>query len=285
MKDFRDKVAVVTGAASGIGRGLARRCLEEGMKVVLADIEEEALARTEAEMGGPGAGLRAVVADVSEVEEVRALAERTMEAFGGVHLLFNNAGVAAGSSLWESSLNDCRWVIGVNLWGVINCLRRFVPLMLEQNTPGHIVNTSSLAGLSTYHPSALYQLTKHGILALSEQLHHDLAIRGAKVKVSVLCPGFVDTRIMDAERNRPPKYRDDPSGAGPRPGPGKMEEVFRQMVKAGMPPSQVADHVFRAIVEERFFVFTHPEAKPLIKNRMESLLQERNPVLPPMAGP
>ncbi|MCD4735460.1 MAG: SDR family NAD(P)-dependent oxidoreductase [Bacteroidales bacterium] len=152
-------------------------------------------------------------------------------------MLFNNAGVAAGSSLWESTLNDCKWVIDVNLWGIIHCIREFVPIMHKQNTPGHIVNTSSIGGLSTYHPSALYQLTKHGIVALSEQLHHDLAMKGMKVKISVLCPGFVNTKIMDMERNRPEKYSNDSSDSKQMPELANIEETFRQMIKTGMQPS------------------------------------------------
>ncbi len=285
MKDFKNKVAVITGAASGIGLGLAKLSVEKEMRVVLADVEAEALAEAQAELSASGADVTAIVADVANKEDVKALTQTTVDAYGGVDLLINNAGVAAGSSLWESTSNDCQWVIGVNLWGVIHCIRQFVPIMLAQNTAGHIVNTSSIAGLTTYHPSALYHLTKHGIVALSEQLHHDLAIRGANIKVSVLCPGFVNTKIMDAERNRPEAYQNDLAAAKQDARLNELEDIFRQMVAAGMPPSTVAERVFEAIVEEKFFVFTHPELKPLIQTRLEDVLEERNPVLPPMEQP
>lgn len=282
MKEFKDKVAVVTGAASGIGRALAGRCLKEGMKVVLADVESGALAETRQEIARPGYEVLPVETDVSKTEEVEALAQKTVDTFGEVHLLFNNAGVAAGAALWESTLNDCRWVMGVNLWGVIHCVRAFVPIMLAQDSDCHIVNTSSIGGLNTYHPSALYQLTKHGIVALSEQLHHDLALRGTKIRVSVLCPGFVCTRIMDAERNRPEIYRNEPAKIVEDPKTGDENQAFRQMVQNGMSPETVANYVFTAITEEKFYIFTHPELNFLIKARMEGLASGRNPELPPM---
>ena len=180
MKEFRDKVAVVTGAASGIGRGLADRCVQEGMKVVLADIEEPALAQAESELKADGADVLAVLTDVSKASEVEALAQRTLEAYGAVHLLCNNAGVAAGSTAWESTINDWKWVLGVNLWGVIHGLQAFVPTMLEQDTESHIVNTASLAGLKSFFASAAYHVTKHAVVALSENLYYDLARRGTK---------------------------------------------------------------------------------------------------------
>ena len=282
MKEFKNKVAVITGAASGIGRGLAEYSLQKGMKVVLADVEKEALAETESELSAVGADITAIVTDVAKPADVQRLASKTIDAYDKVDLLFNNAGVAAGASLWESTHNDCKWVIGVNICGVINSIREFVPIMLKQGTSGHIINTSSIAGLSTYHPSALYHLTKHGIVALSEQLHHDLAMRKAKIKVSVLCPGAVNTNIMDAERNRPQKYLNDLSEIKEPPEPDEMEEAFRQMIQSGMQPATVAERVFQAIADEKFFIFTHPEMKPLIHARMEDILQERNPVLPPM---
>ena len=204
MKEFKGKVAVITGAASGIGRGIAERCAQESMKVVLADVEKNALAQTAAEMHATGATVLAVLTDVSKASDVEVLAQKTLDAFGAIHVVCNNAGVDAIGSSWESMLNDWQWVMGVNLWGVIHGVRVFVPIMLAQDTEGHIVNTASIAGLLPYHPlSASYHVTKHGVVALSEQLYHELAQRGAKVKVSVLCPGGVSTRIMDAERNRP----------------------------------------------------------------------------------
>lgn len=285
MKEFKNKVAVITGAASGIGRGLADRCAKEGMKIVLADVEPQALFKAESELKGMGADVISVVTDVSKEDDVKRLARKTLTTYGHVDLLFNNAGVGSGSTLWESTINDCKWVIDVNLWGIIHCIREFIPVMLEQKTVCHVVNTSSIAGLTTYHPSALYHLTKHAIVALSEQLHHDLTIKNANICVSILCPGFVNTQIMDSERNRPEKYMNDPSESPDIPGFEKIEEAFHQMIINGMAVSDVADCVFQAIVSEKFFIFTHPDLKGMIASRVDDILQERNPSLPPMDGP
>ena len=280
MKEFKDKVAVITGAASGIGRALADHCHKQEMKVVLADVEEHALYTLEKKMNGAGADVLAVVTDVASDEEVKNLTRKTLDRYGRADLLFCNAGVATGTSLWDSTLKDCKWVVDVNLWGVIHCIRHIVPVMLKQNAPCHIVNTSSMAGISTYHPSALYHLTKHSIVALSEQIHHDLSVRGTQIKVSVLCPGFVNTNIMDAERNRPEKYANAIDNILPIPGFEEMEKTFAKMIESGMLPSVVAEMVFSAIEKEQFYIFTHPETVPLIQSRMDDMIRERNPVLP-----
>src|SRR5438132_4651738 len=200
MKEFQGKVAVVTGAASGIGRGLAERCAQEGMKVVLADIEEQALMRACQELKAAGAQVLAVQTDVSKILDMEALAQKTIATYGAVHLLFNNAGVGAGTIIWESTLADWEWTLGVNLWGVIHGIRTFVPLMLEQDTEGHIVNTASVAGLTSGPDLGIYKVTKQGVVTLCETLYHELAHRGAKVKVSVLCPVFDKTQINDLVR-------------------------------------------------------------------------------------
>ena len=202
MRDLAGKVAVVTGAASGIGRAMAERFAQEGMKVVLADIEEAALQATVRELKQQERDVIGVVTDVANPEAVDELARQTIDAYGKVHLVCNNAGVFLGMKpMWESTLRDWQWILGVNLWGVINGVRTFVPIMLAQDEPGHIVNTASQAGLVT--ANSIYSLTKHGVVALSEGLHLQLRQQNAKVGVSVLCPLFVDTRIMEAERNRP----------------------------------------------------------------------------------
>ncbi len=203
MKEFKDRVAVITGAASGIGRALAERCASEGMKVVLADINEDNLAKVEAQLKGQGAAVISVRTDVSKREDVEALAKKTIDTFGAVHLLVNNAGIGAGGSAWDSTWNDWEWVMGVNLWGVIYGCKIFAPLMLAQKEPCHIVNTSSVAGLVAFHPSAAYHVTKHAVVALSENLQLALEKQQAPVKVSVLCPGWVKTGILDSKRNRP----------------------------------------------------------------------------------
>jgi NAD(P)-dependent dehydrogenase (short-subunit alcohol dehydrogenase family) len=247
------------------------------MKVVLADVEEAALAQTEHELRATHATVLAVQTDVSRASDIEALAQKTLKAFGAVHLLVNNAGVGAGSSIWESTLADWEWVIGVNLWGVIHGLRTFVPIMLAQGTEGHIVNTASIAGLLPYHPGAPYQVTKHGVVALSEQLYYSLAQRNAKVKVSVLCPGWVNTRIMDSERNRPSELQNEPSNLPAVPEQEAIMQSMREEAQAGLSPRQVSDHVFNAIRNEQFYILTHPELNSMIRQRMENILQQRNP--------
>ncbi len=277
MKEFKGKVAVITGAASGIGRGIAERCAQEGMKVVLSDIEEPALAQTEQKLRAAGAIVLTVRTDVSQAGDVEALAKKTLKAFGAAHLLFNNAGVGAGSTIWESTLADWQWVMGVNLWGVIHGLRVFVPIMLAQDAECHIVNTASIAGLLPYQPSAPYQVTKHGVVALSEQLYYSLAQRTAKIKVSVLCPAWVNTRIMDSERNRPPELQSEPDKEPMSPEFESIMQDMRQAAQAGLSPQQVADLVFKAIIVEQFYILTHPEFNHLIKKRIEKILQQRKP--------
>jgi NAD(P)-dependent dehydrogenase (short-subunit alcohol dehydrogenase family) len=277
MNEFKNKVAVITGAASGIGRALADRCAQAGMKVVLADVEAEALAKTEAGMRAAGATVLAVRTDVSQARDVDALAQKTLEAFGAVHLLCNNAGVGTEAAIWESTIADWEWVMGVNLWGVIYGVRVFVPLMLAQDTECHIVNTASLAGLISGPGLGVYKVTKHAVVTLSETLSHELAERGAKVKVSVLCPGMVNTRIMESARNRPGRPPTTPpldSAAGAR------WEAIRERVQLGIPPTEVADAVFEALRKDRFYILTHPEGKGYVRTRMEDILQERNPTSP-----
>jgi NAD(P)-dependent dehydrogenase (short-subunit alcohol dehydrogenase family) len=276
MKDFKDKVAVITGAASGIGRAIADRCLQEGMKVVLADVELEALMKTEASMKASGATVLAVPTDVSRARDVEALAQKTIEVFGAVHLLCNNAGVGTEAPIWESTMADWEWVMGVNLWGVIHGVRIFVPLMLAQDTECHIVNTASMAGLISGPGLGVYKVTKHGVVTLSETLHHELAERQAKIKVSVLCPGIVSTRIMESARNRPPQLASVPFG----PSSGPRWEALRRLIPTGMPPEQVADAVFKAVREGQFYILTHPESNEAVRSRMEDILEQRNPTPP-----
>jgi len=274
MKDFKSKVAVVTGAASGIGRALAERCAQEGMKVVLADVEPGALAEVEANLQAGGGTALAVRTDVSQARDVEALAQKTLEAFGAVHLLCNNAGVATNGTVWESSLTDWEWVMGVNLWGVVHGVRTFIPIMLAQDTVCHVVNTASLSGLMSFPRASVYAVSKHGVVTLSEALHHELAEHGGNVKVSVLCPGLVQTRIVDCARNRPERLTATASM-------GSVEaagwETLRQQMQTATPPAQIADGVFQAIRAERFYIFPHPEGKDWIRTRMEDILQERNP--------
>jgi NAD(P)-dependent dehydrogenase (short-subunit alcohol dehydrogenase family) len=278
MKEFKGKVAVITGAASGIGRAIAERCVGAGMKVVLADIDEVSLAKAETELKTSGGSLLGVRTDVSKRSDVELLACRALDAFGEVHLLFNNAGVAAGGAPWEATWNDWEWVIGVNLWGVIHGVKVFTPLMLRQNTECHIINTSSTAGLIAGSFSAPYAVTKHAVVALSESLYLTLQQRKSLVKVSVLCPGLVRTNIADTERNRPAELRNEPVTMTSEMKAGL--DAFKAAIERSMPPLQVADVVFDAIEKEQFYILTHPEWTEAIQLRMDKLLRMENPVSP-----
>jgi NAD(P)-dependent dehydrogenase (short-subunit alcohol dehydrogenase family) len=247
------------------------------MKVVLADVEESALKQAEEELKASGAQVLAVRTDVSQAAEVEALAQQTCDTYGAVHLLFNNAGVVAGTTVWESSLADWQWVLGVNLWGVIHGLHFFVPRMLAQDTEGHIVNTASSAGLVSSSGLGIYKVSKHGVVTLSETLAIELAARGAKLKASVLCPEWVNTRIMDAERHRPQALQNAPEEQHMSPEMAAMVQAMRQWAEAGLPPSQVAQMVFDAIRQDKFYIFTHPTSKLGVQLRMEDILQERMP--------
>jgi NAD(P)-dependent dehydrogenase (short-subunit alcohol dehydrogenase family) len=274
VKEFRDRVAVITGAASGIGLGLARRCAREGMKLVLADIDANALAQTADELRGAGATVVAVRTDVSKAGDVEALAQKTIEAFGEVHLLFNNAGVAISPVVWETPLKDWEWILGVNLWGVIHGIHFFVPLMLQQAAGGHIVNTASAAGLVEGPGLGAYKVTKHGIVSLSETLHYELARQGADVHVSVLCPGFVTTRLMDTSA----RYR--PTNA-PMSAPELDDDKFlRDGTDAGLSTDEIAERVFLAIRNEKLYILPHPHTKDQVRFRMETILNDRNPTDP-----
>ena len=209
MKDFKGKTAVVTGAASGIGRGLADRFAAEGMNVVLADVERGALDQAAREMTAAGATVLAVRTDVSKLADIEALAEKAYARFGAVHILCNNAGVGGGRGTWDSTQADWEWVLGVNLWGVINGVRTFVPKMLAGGEDGYIVNTASVAGLIAGAGGPSYTVSKFGVVGLSESMFYELQMAGGKIKVSVLCPALTNTRILEAGRNHP-----DGSGGG-----------------------------------------------------------------------
>jgi NAD(P)-dependent dehydrogenase (short-subunit alcohol dehydrogenase family) len=281
MKEFKDKVAVVTGAASGIGRAIAYRCAEEGMKVVLADINKEGLASAEAELKAAGATVLSIPTDVSKASDIETIARRTMEEFGGVHLLVNNAAVYTTGAIWENTIADWEWVLGVNLWGVIHGVRTFLPIMIEQDTEAHVVNVSSMTGLTRSSIIGTYAVSKHGIVSLSETLFYQLAEREAKVKVSVLCPGAVNTPVAEAARRRFKEMADIPGERKMTSDDERVIERLRNAFKNGMPPEEVAEKVFESIREERFYILTHPNEKVRVERRMKDILNERNPTLPP----
>ncbi len=282
MTDFQAKVAVVTGGASGIGRAMAERFAEEGMRIVIADVEQSALERTEAEMIADGAEVIAIRCDVSKAHDVKFLAEETIKAFDSVHILCNNAGVEIAGSIWAIPLEDWEWVLGVNLWGVIHGLHYFVPLMLEHGQPSHIVNTASMAGLIP--GGGIYGVTKHAVVSLSESLFGEFAAREAAIGVSVLCPGWVNTNILESERNRPEEPREDPGELAPQF--KLMRQVVEDLVKKGLDPREVGNIVVDAVRDRRFYVFTHPW-QSMVERRIQNILQGCDPVgaLPPGMDP
>lgn len=283
MKDLKSKIAVVTGAASGIGRGMAQSFAAAGMKVVLSDVEEARLAATCKELEDSGADVHAVVSDVSNPDQVNALAQQSLSRYGAVHVLCNNAGVGtAVRPSWNTSVEEWNWVLGVNLMGVIHGIRSFIPIMIEQRGEAHIVNTASLAGL-IYGENTVYAVSKFGVVGLSETIQLELARSGHAIKVSVLCPAWVNTDILNAGRNRPAELT---AAAAPRtPLSSVVAEWAADQLASGLDPRVVGDQVRDAIQTERFYVFTHPEWQPLVEHRMRSVLNAQNPTpLQPPGG-
>ena len=275
MKDFKGKVAVITGGASGIGKAVAERCVKEGMAVVIADIEQGTLDSATNELRQQGGDAIGVKTDVSQSDDIEALAQKTVEEFGTVDFLMNNAGVA-GSSVIMGTKADWEWTMGVNLWGVIHGVRVFTPIMIQQGTPAHIVNTASVAGITSAQLGS-YTVTKHAVVALSEQLYMELQHANAKVNVSVLCPGFVNTNIIDSERNRPSELQNEQQ-AEPTPEQQMREQQLRAMIEAGMPPSQVANFVFDAVENDKLYIQTHPDDfREMIKMRVDHIINGTNP--------
>jgi NAD(P)-dependent dehydrogenase (short-subunit alcohol dehydrogenase family) len=278
MKEFNDRVAVVTGGASGIGRAMAERFAADGMKVVLADVEDQALGAAVHQLQEAGAKVIGVKTDVADAAQVAALARRTLDEFGAVHIVCNNAGVGGSAApSWELPLETWQWVMGVNLWGVIHGIREFVPIMLKQGTEGHVVNVASMAGLITSPLLAPYYATKHAVVALSECLHYELMASGAPVHASVLCPGFVKTNIMESDRNCPDDLRVE---ARPKsPIEIAMEEAFRKQIESGMPAADVANLVVEAIRNDKFYIFPHADMLELYREYSQGVTDRRNPVL------
>jgi NAD(P)-dependent dehydrogenase (short-subunit alcohol dehydrogenase family) len=271
MENLQDKVAVITGGASGIGKAVAARAAAEGMKIVVADIEEGPLKEAEADISSTGADVLGVVADVSDAASVRDVRDRALDRFGAVHLVHNNAGIGLGGPIWEVSEQDWRWILGVNLWGVVHGIATFVPLFIEQGE-GHVVNTASIAGLTTAPFLGPYNATKQAVVAISETLFKDLQAVGAPVGVSVLCPGFVQTRIAESDRNRPPWAPDrEVVGAA------DLRGAIQGMVDGGIPAATVADRVIDAVRSDTFYILTHPELTQAIETRFGDIVQGRSP--------
>ena len=281
MQQFKDKVAVITGAAGALGMALAARFAGEGMRLALADVDPAALAKTEKQLKAAGAQVVSLPVDVSQLADVKALAELALATWGGVHVMCNNAGVAPLGPVWEATSADWDWVLGVNLKGVINGVQVFTPLLLTQNE-GHIVNTASVAGLVSPPGMGAYAVSKHAVVALSECLYHDLLQTKTAVRCSVLCPAYFPSGIADSERNRPVRLQDgDKKDSGKSLARQAQEAGLRRAVQSGkMSADDIARATLQAVIEERFWILTHPKILGAVRMRMEDVLAGRNPADP-----
>jgi NAD(P)-dependent dehydrogenase (short-subunit alcohol dehydrogenase family) len=284
ITDFKNKTAVLTGAGSGFGLECARIGAKLGMNLVLADVQQDALDKTAAEMKAAGAQVLAMRVDVSKAAEMEALGASAFARFGAPHFVFNNAGVGAGGLIWENTLQDWEWVLGVNLMGVVHGVHIFTPMMLaaakaDPAYQGHIVNTASMAGLLNAPNMGIYNVSKHAVVSLSETLYQDLALVTDQISASVLCPFFVPTGISQSQRNRP----DDLKTAGSKPTQSQLigQAMSDKAVGSGkVTAAEVAQMVFDAIDANRFYIYSHPKAIGSVQTRMEDVLQARNPTDP-----
>jgi len=278
MKQLAGKVAVVTGGASGIGLAVAHRLAAEQVKLVILDVEQAALEAAEHELRAGGASVLGIRTDVGNAAAFEAAVRKAREAFGIAQIIVNNAGVSGGTGpLWTLTESDWQWTLSVNLWGVIHGIRLLLPPLLASGEEGHIVNTASIAGLTSHPWMGPYTATKHAVVAISEVLAKELELAKAKVGVSVLCPGFVKTKIASSHRNRP---ADEAASAAPAG--GGLGQIMHQLVDAGVSPDTIAERVVAAIREPRFYILTHAEMKPAIEHRVRDILEERPPGIDPM---
>ena len=279
IDNFAGKTAVLTGAGSGFGLECARIGARLGMNLVLVDVQQDALDAAAAEMQAAGSQVLARKVDVSNAAQMEQLAADVQQRFGAPHLVFNNAGVGAGGLVWENSVKDWEWVLGVNLWGVINGVRGFTPMMLDEarRNPayqGHIVNTASMAGLLTPPNMGIYNVSKHAVVALTETLYQDLKLVTDQISASVLCPYFVTTGIHQSERNRPA----DMPAAELTPSQRIQQAMTDKATGSGkVSAADVANKVFDAIEHDQFYVFSHPKALGNVKSRMDAIVEIRNP--------
>ncbi|MDB5940438.1 MAG: short chain dehydrogenase family protein [Ramlibacter sp.] len=287
ITDFGGRTAVLTGAGSGFGLECARIGARLGMNLVLADVQQDALDKAQAEIEAAGAQVLARKVDVSDAQQMQLLAQAVQERFGAPHFVFNNAGVGSGGLVWENSVKDWEWVLGVNLWGVIHGVRLFTPMMLQaaKNDPswqGHIVNTASMAGLLTPPNMGIYNVSKHAVVSLTETLYQDLRLVSEQVSASVLCPYFVPTGISQSHRNRPGELADEQPTRSQMIGQAMSDKA----VGSGkITAAQVAQKVFDAVAADQFYIFSHPKALGNVHSRMEAIVQARNPPDPFIARP
>ena len=288
MEEFKGKGAVITGAGSGFGREFARRGAALGMKLVLADIQEDSLAETATELQAGGAEVLSRKVDVSDGAQIDALAAATMERFGAVHVLFNNAGIGAAGLIWENTVQDWQWSLGVNLWGVIHGVRAFTPLMLaaakaDPSYRAHIVNTASMAGLINQPNAGAYNVSKHAVVSLSETLFHDLSLVTGQVHCSVLCPYFVPTGIHLSHRNRPADLANE---APPTQSQKIAHVMMSKAVTSGkLTAEHIAEITFDAIVRDQFYILSHPNALDAVLQTAQDIVAQRNPSDPCAARP
>ncbi|MEN9438287.1 MAG: hypothetical protein RIR09_2942 [Pseudomonadota bacterium] len=284
ITDFKNTTAVLTGAGSGFGLECARIGAKLGMNLVLADVQQDALDAASAEMQAAGAQVLSMRVDVSKAAEMDALGAATLARFGAPHFVFNNAGVGSGGLIWENTVKDWDWVLGVNLMGVVHGVRVFTPMMLQAAKAdpayrGHIVNTASMAGLVNAPNMGVYNVSKHAVVALSETLYQDLALVTDQISASVLCPFFVPTGISQSHRNRPAEFKT----AGARPTQSQLigQAMSDKAVGSGkVTAAEVAQMVFDAMVANRFYIYSHPKAIGSVQTRLEDVLQARNPTDP-----
>jgi NAD(P)-dependent dehydrogenase (short-subunit alcohol dehydrogenase family) len=280
MKNFEHKVVIITGAASGFGLEFARKAAALKMRLVLADVAEDALNTVISSLAATGCEVVGARCDVSKGEDVEALAKLAMEKFGAIHLVFNNAGVGSGGLVWENTVKDWEWVLGVNVWGVIHGVRVFTPLMLQcakadPNYEGYIVNTASMAGLLSPQLMGAYNVSKHAVVALSETLFHDLAAVGAPIACSVLCPAFVPTGISTSHRTRPADLQNE---SAPTDSMMLAQKMTHKAVTSGkLTAADVAEITFAAIAESKFYIITHPKIMATVEMRLEDIAKLQNP--------
>ena len=285
ITDFKGKTAVLTGAGSGFGLECARIAAQRGMNVVLVDVQQDALDAADAEIKAKGAATLAFKLDVSSADQMETMSKAVFERFGAPHLVFNNAGVGSGGLIWENTLKDWEWVLGVNVMGVVHGLRNFTPMMLaaaaaEPAWRGHIVNTASMAGLLNAPNMGVYNVSKHAVVSLSETLYQDLQLVTDQVGASVLCPFFVTTGIAQSHRNRP----DELKAATPTKSQLIGQAMTGKAVGSGkVSAADVAAMVFDAVAANQFYIYSHPKAIKSVQTRMEDVLQSRNPT-DPFAG-